>query len=61
MTAREIAMSRGPTLPPGASMCGGHCQVNPNPLFFDAKSTRANTTNQRPRLHVDQWNLQEIS
>ena len=39
----------------------GHCQVNRNPLFFDAKSIRANTTNQRLRWHVDQWNLQEIS
>ena len=38
-----------------------HCQVNRNPLFFDAKSIRANTTNQRLRWHVDQWNLQEIS
>ena len=28
--------------------------------FCDAKSTRANTTNQRLRWHVDQWNLQEI-
>ena len=40
---------------------GGHCQVNRNPLFFDAKSIRANTTNQRLRWHVDQWNLHEIS
>ena len=39
---------------------GGHCQVNLNPLFFDAKSMRANKTNQRLRWHVDQWNLQEI-
>ena len=39
----------------------GHCQVNRNPLFFDAKSIRANTTNQRLRWHVDQWNLHEIS
>ena len=31
-----------------------HCQVNRNPLFFDAKSIRANTTNQRLRWHVDQ-------
>ena len=42
-------------------LSAGHCQVNRNPLFFDAKSIRANTTNQRLRWHVDQWNLQEIS
>ena len=28
-------------------LLGGYCQVNRNPLFFDAKSIRANTTNQR--------------
>ena len=39
----------------------GHCQVNLNPLLFDAKSIRANTTNQRLGWHVDQCNLQEIS
>ena len=38
-----------------------HCQVNRNLLFYDAKSSRANTTNQRLRWHADQWNLQEIS
>ena len=43
------------------ALAGGYCQVNRNPLFFDAKSIRANTTNQRLRWHVDQWNLQEIS
>ena len=38
-----------------------YCQVNLNPLFIDAKSTRVNSTNQQLRWHVDQWNVQEIS
>ena len=39
----------------------GHCQVNWNSLFFDAKSTLVSTNNQQLSRHVNQWNLQEIS
>ena len=38
-----------------------HCQVNRNPLFFDAKSILARAKNQRLSWHVNQWNLQETS
>ena len=39
----------------------GHCQVNRNSLFFDAKSILASTKKQRSTWHVNQWNLLEIS